>query len=207
MDAVGVLVCSAVVAIATIIETFFNADSGVYLLPSSIAVSTVFFYLFLYERDTKIDVLTGLFNRASYFDDCSKTNKNITGVIQLDMNGLKYINDNYGHLEGDEAIKCIAQAIINNSTRKMYAYRLGGDEFVVLAINESEENILRFVSAFKEEIKNSKYHCSIGYSCRGKDADSVNKMLKQSEQRMYKDKEDFYKTSGIERRRSSLESK
>ena len=201
-DAIGIVICASVVSIATIIETFFNDSGDINLLPSSIAVSTVFYYLFLYERSNKIDVLTGLFNRASYFDDFDKLARDITGIIQFDMNGLKYLNDNYGHLEGDKGLQRIAKAINNNSTRKMYAYRLGGDEFIVLAIGESEERIMKFISAFRKEVSETKYYCSIGYACKNKAADNVDKMFKLSEERMYLDKAEFYKTAKFERRKT-----
>ena len=202
-DAVGVFSCAGVVSLAAVVETFFNESGDIVLLPSSIAICTVFYYLFLYERRNKIDVLTGLFNRASYFDDFEKSKKDITGVVQLDMNGLKYLNDNYGHVEGDNGLKRIASAISNNITRKMYAYRVGGDEFVVIAINESEEQVLNFISKFKEELKTTKYYCSIGYACRSEENDDIDKMLKLSEERMYLDKAEFYKSSEIERRKTS----
>ena len=203
IDALGIIICASVVSVATIIETFFNPDGNIHLLATSIAVSTVFYYLFLYERNNKIDVLTGLFNRATYFDDLSKLNRDITGIIQLDMNGLKYLNDNYGHLEGDNGLKRIAKAINNNATRRMYAYRLGGDEFIVLALNESEDKIMRFISNFKEELKDTKYYCSIGYAYRNKQSDDLEELFKLSEERMYLDKAEFYKTSNIERRKSN----
>ena len=202
-DAISVLVCAAVVTTATIIETFFNDDGDIIILPTSIAACTVFYYLFLYERSNKIDVLTGLFNRATYFDDAKKLNKKISGVIQLDMNGLKYLNDTYGHLEGDNGLKRIANAIINNITRKMYAYRVGGDEFIVLAIEETKEKVMNFIAAFKEEMKDTKYYCSIGYAFRNEENDDVDRMFKLSEERMYADKAEFYKTSDIERRKSN----
>ena len=202
-DAISVLICAGVVSLATIIETFFNENDQIELLPTSIAACTVFYYLFLYERTNRIDVLTGLFNRATYFDDFSKFSRDITGIIQLDMNGLKYLNDNFGHLEGDNGLKRIARAINNNITRKMYAYRLGGDEFIVIVINESEQRIKDFISAFKEEIKGTNYYCSIGYAYRTKECDDINKMFKRSEERMYVDKAEFYKTANIERRKSS----
>ena len=202
-DALGIIVCAVVVSLAAIIETFFDDTATIKLLPSSIAVSTVFYYLFLYERNNKIDTLTGLFNRTSYFDDFIKLDKDITGVIQLDMNGLKYLNDNFGHLEGDKALKRIADAISNNTTRKMYSYRLGGDEFVVLAVGENEETILKFISSFKKELESTKYYCSIGYASKNEEVDTIDKMLKLSEERMYLDKAEFYKTSHIERRKTS----
>ena len=202
-DALSIFVCAGVVSIATIIETFFNDDGLIVILPTSIAVSTVFYYLFLYERSNKIDVLTGLFNRASYFDDISRLGKDINGIIQLDMNGLKYLNDNFGHLEGDKGLITIADAIINNASKRMYAYRLGGDEFIVLAINETKENIIKFILDFKKDIENTKYYCSIGYACKDDDCSDLNQMFKLSEERMYADKAEFYKTANIERRKSS----
>lgn len=201
-DAIGVIICAAVVSLATVIETFFDTTEHIRLLPTSIAISTVFYYMFLYERNNKMDVLTGLFNRATYFDDFNKFSREITGVIQLDMNGLKYLNDNYGHIEGDKGLQRIAQAILNNFTRKMYAYRLGGDEFVILAVNETKDKIMKFISAFKEELSNTKYHCSLGFAYKDEESDTIEKMFKLSEQRMYQDKADFYKTSNIERRKS-----
>ena len=202
-DAVSLIVCAAVVSLASIIETFFNESGEITLLPTSIAVCTVFYYIFLYERTNKIDVLTGLFNRATYFDDFPKIKKDITGIIQLDMNGLKYLNDNLGHLEGDNGLKRIAKAISNNISRKMYAYRLGGDEFIVLAINESEEKIMKFISDFRNELKETNYYCSIGYAYKNMETNSTEAMFKLSEERMYSDKAEFYKTANIERRKSS----
>ena len=119
------------------------------------------------------------------------------------MNGLKYLNDNFGHLEGDKGLTRIAEAISNNITRKMCAYRLGGDEFIVLAISESEQKIKQFISDFKEELKTTNYYCSIGYAYRIKECDSIDKMFKRSEERMYLDKAEFYKTANIEKRKSA----
>ena len=201
-DAISIFVCAGVVSLATIIETFLNEAGDITLLPTSIAACTVFYYLFLYERNNKIDVLTGLFNRATYFDDFAKLSKDITGIVQLDMNGLKYLNDNLGHLEGDKGLKTIAKAISNNVTRKMYAYRLGGDEFIVLAVNESEEKIMNFISNFKKELEGTNYFCSIGYAYKNEECNDIDKMLKLSEERMYIDKAEFYKTAKIERRKS-----
>ena len=201
-DAISIFVCAGVVSLATIIETFLNEAGDITLLPTSIAACTVFYYLFLYERNNKIDVLTGLFNRATYFDDFAKLSKDITGIVQLDMNGLKYLNDNLGHLEGDKGLKTIAKAISNNVTRKMYAYRLGGDEFIVLAVNESEEKIMNFISSFKKELEGTNYFCSIGYAYKNEECNDIDKMLKLSEERMYIDKAEFYKTAKIERRKS-----
>ena len=68
------------------------------ILNATVAFSVVIYYLFLYIEKTQIDTLTSLFNRDTYYRDLSKMDKDITGVIQYDMNGLKFINDNYGNV-------------------------------------------------------------------------------------------------------------
>lgn len=203
LDAIGIISCVAVVSAAIIIETFFNPNGLIYLLPSSTAISAIFYYLFLYERDNKMDPLTGLFNRASYYEDVIKLNKEITGVIQLDMNGLKYLNDTYGHLEGDKGLIFVAQIISNHASSKMYSYRVGGDEFVVLVINDHEEDIVRFIRAFKEDIKDSGYYCSVGYAVKSEKANNYDELIKLAEENMYKDKAEFYKTATFERRKTT----
>lgn len=200
-DATSLVVCAVVVCLATIIETFFNEEGDVFLLSSSIGISAVFYHLFLYERASSRDALTGLFDRATYFDDTAKMSKDITGIIQLDMNGLKYLNDNYGHLEGDKGLITIAKTIKLFETPNMYSYRIGGDEFIVLVVGDGEASIRRFIDSFREELGKTHYYCSIGYSIRKDYSITIDKLLKESEALMYKDKSEFYKKSNIERRK------
>ena len=125
----------------------------------------------------------------------------ITGVIQFDMNGLKYINDNYGHMEGDRALSTIAEVISKAAKRNMYVYRLGGDEYIILCHNGTEEDIIETVTRFKELIGKTEYHCSYGYSYRPKNKEiTITELLKEAEKKMYEDKERFYKNASIERR-------
>jgi diguanylate cyclase (GGDEF)-like protein len=201
LDATSLLVCALVVCLATIIETFFNEHGDVYLLSSSIGISAAFYHLFLYERASSSDALTGLFDRSTYFDDMGKMRKDITGIIQLDMNGLKYLNDTYGHLEGDNGLLTIAKAIKKFETSNMYSYRTGGDEFIILVVGDKEDAIKKFVASFNEELKATHYYCSVGYAARKDDGTSVEELLKESEKLMYKDKAEFYKKANIERRK------
>jgi diguanylate cyclase (GGDEF)-like protein len=201
LDATSLLVCALVVCLATIIETFFNEHGDVYLLSSSIGISAAFYHLFLYERASSSDALTGLFDRSTYFDDMGKMRKDITGIIQLDMNGLKYLNDTYGHLEGDNGLLTIAKAIKKYETSNMYSYRTGGDEFIILVVGDKEDAIKKFVASFNEELKATRYYCSVGYAARKDDGTTVEELLKESERLMYNDKAEFYKKANIERRK------
>lgn len=200
---ITILSCSLFVVIAVIIETFFNDNGKIEVLNETIAVSALVYYLYLYIERTQIDTLTGLFNRETYYHDVEKMNRSITGVIQFDMNGLKYLNDNYGHLEGDKALATIADVISKSAKRNMYVYRLGGDEYILLCHNGSEEDIIQTVTKFKENLKKTGYYCSYGYSYRSKNSSvSVEDMFKEAERKMYEDKERFYKNSPFERRKA-----
>ena len=84
----------------------------------------------------------------------------------------------------------------------MYSYRLGGDEFIVLVNGGTEEDIKETITAFKEKLSQTSYHCSIGASYRGNRAISLKESIKESEKEMYKDKEEFYKSADFERRKA-----
>lgn len=190
----------ATIVIAVLIETF--DDSGkIQILNSAIALSTAFYVLYMYAEINRYDALTGLFNRAMYYADLPKLEKNITGIIQIDMNGLKYINDTYGHIEGDVSLEIVAQSILKSSTGKMYVYRLGGDEFLILAVNESENQIINTMKKIKDDLAKTEYSVALGYSYRDDRTTPVEDMLKDAEKKMYLDKDEFYKTSKIKRRK------
>ncbi len=109
---------------------------GLLLMWPSSACALAILYLYLQERMVHIDYLTGAWTRPSFEhymeqrlhgDDCQPF-----GVVYLDIDNLKSINDEYGHREGDEAIRA-ATASIKGILRKGDAIaRLGGDEFAVL---------------------------------------------------------------------------
>ena len=193
---------SLFVVAAVIIETFLDSSGEIQILNDTIAVSALVYYLYLHIERTQIDGLTGLFNRETYYHDVQKMGRSVTGVIQFDMNGLKYINDNFGHLEGDKALVTIAELITKFAKNNMYLYRLGGDEYVVLCHNGTEQDITETVEGFKKAIGETKYYCSTGYAIRSNADEPLENMMKEAEKRMYAEKEEFYKNSPFERRNS-----
>ena len=198
---ITILTCAVFVILSVVIESFFSSGD-VEVLNTTIAVSTMIYYLYLYIERNQIDTLTNCFTRETYYHDLPKMERNITGIIQFDMNGLKYLNDSFGHAEGDRALSTIGSIIISCAKRKMYVYRLGGDEFLLLANNYSEEELLDTIDSFKEKLSKTQYHCSVGYSYRHTSSDiSIDDMLKDSERKMYEDKAEYYKDANIERRK------
>ena len=197
----AILTCALFIVIAVVIESFFNGKADIFLLNATICVSALQYYLFLYTERAQKDALTGLFNRETYYHDLRKMDKTITGIIQFDMNGLKFINDNYGHLEGDKALSTIADAINSSVKKGMYVYRLGGDEFIVLANDNTEEQIIETIEAFKKSISETTYYCSAGFAYRSEKNVSTEDLLKEAERKMYEEKNNFYKNPPFERRR------
>lgn len=104
------------------------------------------------------DVLTGLYNRRGYdmfFKDYyMECRENHTGlaVFVIDMDGMKGINDNYGHDEGDYCLSTIGHSMKAICKDDEICIRSGGDEFVILAKNYNDEKIERFRTDLRLEI-------------------------------------------------------
>ena len=88
-----------------------------------------------------IDELSGLLNRKGYekiaipFLDKTRREGKSSILMVVDINKMKVINDLYGHLQGDLAIRLVSKAIKTNIPKNWYGVRYGGDEFVVIGEN------------------------------------------------------------------------
>ena len=202
MHGVTVLICASFTIAAVCIESFLATNGDIEVLNTTIMVSTLTYYLFLYKEHMAIDALTGLFNRDTLYRDIPKMTRTITAVIQFDMNGLKYINDHIGHFEGDKALATITKNILKVCKSGMYAYRMGGDEFIVLVNNSNEETIIKTIEEFKKRLAETTYYCSVGYAYAPNHDIEISELMKMAEKEMYKDKEKFYKSGILERRRA-----
>ena len=142
------------------------------------------------------DVLTGLYNRRFYEEEIKRldTERNLPiSLIFGDVNGLKLINDAFGHLKGDELLQKAALAIQSVCRADDIVARWGGDEFVVLLpktkAEEAEEIVKRIRAAYSNESVNS-ISGSISFGCDTKYSmeEDILKTLKNAEDRMYKNK-------------------
>ena len=109
-----------------------------------------------------------------------------------DVNGLKIVNDAFGHLEGDKLLKKVAIHIKDICADSGIVARWGGDEFVVLLPNTSNETCSKLCKAIlsrkesdEEKIKTS---ISLGYSTKINSETNIIKTLKEAEDMMYKNK-------------------
>ena len=155
------------------------------------------------------DEMTRLYNRRSYDEDLKNFRKDGLDpnfvLFSIDINGLKRANDTNGHAAGDELIKAAAACLSKTTGNKGKAYRTGGDEFMIITCIDNPEDLK---IAIKEKTKNWKgiytqnLALSVGYaSYKENPAASIDDLEHIADSQMYKDKEKFYRESGIDRRR------
>lgn len=145
---------------------------GILLAWSSCAFSLIIVYTFLQQRMINIDNLTGVWTRDSfqnYFLKRVKVYKNSNfGLVFIDMDGLKGINDEYGHCEGDIAIQAAAKLIKESVNIGDVVARFGGDEFIIVidcsTKEELDKKVNRISKAFDDYNKKSEKVYKIDYS-------------------------------------------
>jgi len=153
------------------------------------------------------DGLTGLYNRRFYEEELKRidTARNLPMTIVMgDVNGLKLINDSFGHIIGDELLKKVAIAIKKGCRADDIIARLGGDEFIVLLphtdVTETEIIINRIKSILsKEKVKELEISISFGYGIKEDVTTTIQEVFKIAEDNMYKNK--FSESSSMRSKR------
>ena len=151
-------------------------------------------------RQATMDGLTGLANRALFLDRLrhgmakALREKRRLGVVMLDMDGLKPINDHHGHRAGDAALKEIAKRIAEAARQSDTVARLGGDEFaIVLSTVENRESADRVVDRiasgcdrpFAFEDRPLKVGASMGVAIFPDDGEQPDALIEKADQVMY----------------------
>ena len=158
------------------------------------------------------DSLTGISNRSLFYDRLrQKLSRALRkheefGIISLDMDGLKEINDNYGHRAGDAAIKEIAFRIKNTLGELGTVSRLGGDEFGIIVANVVNRNdIISLIHQIDCEItrpfafENIKIdlRASIGYAHFKEDGIELEVLIEKADKSMYEVKRERKGTGNV----------
>lgn len=159
-------------------------DNGNY--SAMLTAAIILYYMFVYIHMAKIDPLTSLLNRKCCYDDLENRAKAITAIVSVDMNDLKYFNDNMGHQAGDEALRTIAEQLRNHCGKGGTAYRVGGDEFIILYHNTEEAAIRGAIATMREKLRQTPYTCAFGYAMVR--AEGVEAAMVAADQAMYADK-------------------
>lgn len=109
------------------------------------------------------DSLTGLYNR-NYFEEvfplevrkCKRRKKSFSALL-LDVDFFKQFNDNYGHGEGDHALRAVASVIYERTQRPCdLAFRVGGEEFLIIFDADTEENVQQFCEQIRHQVESLK---------------------------------------------------
>mgnify|MGYP001458506095 FL=1 len=142
---------------------------------------------------TLIDPLTGLLNRyflKNNLKDILKNNNNYA-LLFLDIDNFKSVNDQYGHLYGDEILKIIANTIIANIGPTDYPIRFGGDEILILLnvenSNQAKEkalSLMTLINSSEERFKKYRPNVTIGV----KKNESINDAIERADKAMYEGK-------------------
>jgi len=154
------------------------------------------------EREKEItylgnhDFLTGLYNRRFFEDEMIRldTERNLPlTIIMGDVNGLKLINDSFGHASGDELLVKLANVLKSSFRADDIIARVGGDEFMFLLPKttgiKAESLIERVKRALSEEkVGNSELSISFGYEVKTSLEQNTADILKEAENKMYRQK-------------------
>ena len=121
------------------------------------------------EKLKFVDLLTSLKNRNYLNEKKSVWNNNTIypqGVIILDLNNVKYLNDTFGHTEGDKQIKAAANILIKTQLDNTEIIRTDGNEFMVYLVNYSEKQVLNYIKKLVKEFKELPYEygAAFGFS-------------------------------------------
>ena len=142
------------------------------------------------------DTLTGLYNRA-YIEEKMKrldTSSQLPmSIIMADLNGLKLVNDTYGHETGDEMLQVVANILRDSCRKEEIIARWGGDEFVILLPQTTEkgsEFICQTITNNLQEayVNNIPISLAFGTGVKRSMKEEIKNVLKQAEDNMYKKK-------------------
>lgn len=148
-----------------------------------------------------VDSLTYAQNR-NHFNEYLKKNRckelHFVGVIYLDLNGLKEINDKMGHLAGDTLI--ISASYVLQEIFADNSYRIGGDEFVVIEQDVLESEFYSKYEMLLKRMKELEISVATGYIWKERCL-NLSEILQAADQKMYEDKKRYYSIAQKDRRR------
>jgi diguanylate cyclase (GGDEF)-like protein len=170
---IGNIVSIAIAIVGVVLQYF---DNGGYYIWPAIAISSIYLFLFSSVDSIFKDGLTGTNNRLKLIHyvhgaiSKSYGNRKPMLAMMIDIDHFKNINDQYGHKEGDYALKVAADILKSVCTKNIFLSRYGGDEFIVLLFDKKhiensdlKEEIVQKANEFNEKkIKPYTINFSIG---------------------------------------------
>lgn len=145
-----------------------------------------------------IDALTSLKNRNYLNASIEKWDSSEIypqTIIIVDLNNVAYINDNYGHTEGDEVIKQAANILILNQLEHSEIIRTNGNEFLVYLVGYEEKQVITYMRKLGKELKDLKhgFGAAIGYSMINDAIKTIDDAINEATLDMHNNKEEITK--------------
>ncbi|NUU98263.1 sensor domain-containing diguanylate cyclase [Marinitoga sp. 1138] len=153
------------------------------------------------KKSAELDYLTGIYNRQAFFSRVkmmmsylSRHNSSRMGLLYIDIDKFKHINDTYGHKVGDEVLKFFVKQVSSMIRESDLFGRIGGDEFTVALMDTDKEGIESFISRMKKVFKEKPFifedikiniSSSIGYSIYPDEGKNIDILLDIADKRMY----------------------
>lgn len=151
--------------------------------------------LYLSQRDH----ITGLYNRRFFEEEMHRLENckdQTIGFIMIDLDGLKLVNDTFGHKAGDQVLIAISNILSACFREEGQVARIGGDEFAVLLTDCTREDIEAYCRVIKQSIKEYAINypdfpflsISIGYALREQDSKTMSQLFTEADNNMYREK-------------------
>jgi len=147
------------------------------------------------------DTLTKLKNRNFYVEELNRIERKRqtpSSIIVIDVNGLKGINDVFGHAAGDDLLRRVGEVLLKAAQKPNIAARIGGDEFVVLMPSAEASDAEAMVSSIRELVHlNNQFYSgrplslSMGRATT-RASEHVEDAVRRADQRMYESKQTHY---------------
>jgi diguanylate cyclase (GGDEF)-like protein/PAS domain S-box-containing protein len=144
------------------------------------------------------DALTGLYNRAYFEEELKRMNNHRyypLNVVMIDVNGLKAVNDVFGHQKGDQLLKNLAQLLKMTSRKGDVIARLGGDEFAIILPNTATSDTEIFCQRLTANCQNNNFtpaylnpNISMGYATQEDSLSSSEELIREADEKMYQNK-------------------
>ena len=171
-------------------------------------------YLNFAQLHAYLDSMTGVSNKTAYLEHVHQIEEQIEAeeanfsVVVFDINGLKKVNDYFGHEEGDRIIVAAAN-VICDAFGQDNVFRIGGDEFIAVLMDKDQEDIKKCYKELDiaiDDMNNSEPPLAMALAIsrgsasyvKGEDLD-FNKVFKRADEEMYRNKAEFYMERGDRR--------
>lgn len=155
------------------------------------------------EQLSYCDYLTKLYNRRYMEEKLAELDAEINyplGIMFLDVNGLKQINDTFGHDSGDELLRKLAEILRDVCALRGFICRIGGDEFAVIIVKTSKAELANIKKNLLQRAKKEKVHSfdislAIGFAIKRTPEQSIRQIKIAADQLMFEDKKKFKRSS------------